>query len=486
MGISTDSNVAQLVESRVRMSIRGYKGNLLVVTWAIDAGWIPAGDEPGVDGHLQALQEYLAARGRPEADNFLLRFGLTVPGTQRGVVPPLKALELNGNGFSDRRKNESAGQIDRLNEVLSLARMFLAGLSPETAQAVRQLADIAVAPVDQASSDWLGQIQCLTPEQSDKVAEIALQSLENVAKPVQELGVDLLESLACFRFEPLGSDICRLIRTKEIFWLPGLFRDAGESEAMVLLDLLEQANETLAINHLLLCVAWTRSNVAVERFRHWSQQPPSWASLLHVPPAEYLPSAGWCLNANGERRDLISMNCHRLRPADEAAPDSIRCFIPCSQKCPGCESRIVVLFDFMTIQTELPENAPVKVYCCLYCSIFAPTFVRYFRDQSWELLASEATNLRASDFVFETRYVALVSKKHPPFASAKVFELDDATAIGGVPMWFQDAEYPRCPTCGDWMTFLAQHDNSAVQHEGIFYAFFCPSCKISAVNYQQT
>ena len=486
MDHTANSGVVHLIESRVHTTIRGYRGNLLAMKWAIDAGWIPNGDEPGVNGYLQALRDHLAATGRLETDDFLLRFALTVPGTQRGVVPPLKALELNGNGFTDRRKKEAAGQIDRLNEVLSLAKSFLAGLSHDTLQALRKLADIAVAPVEKVSSEWLDQIQRLSPEESGKVAQIALKSLENIAKPVQEFGVDLLESLACFRFEPLGSDICRLLRTNGIFWLPSLYHDAGESEAMALLDLLEEANDTLAINHLLLCVAWTRSTAAVERLSDWSQKPPSWASRLHVTPADYLPSAGWCLDASGERRDLISMNCHRLLPADEAAPNAIRCFVPYRQKCPSCESPTVALFDFTTIQPELPENAPVKIYCCLYCSMFAPTFVRYFLDQSWEWLPFEAANPRTFDFVIKPRKVSLAIDKCPPFASAKVFDLDDATAIGGVPMWLQDAEYPHCPTCGDWMTFLAQHDNSAVQNEGLYYAFFCPTCKVSAVNFQQT
>ena len=486
MDISTNGNVAQIVESRVRMTIRDYRGNLLCVTQAIDEGWIPKGGEPGIDKHLQALREYLAATGRPETDDFLLRFALTVPGTQRGVVPPVKALELNGNGFTDRRKDESAGQIDRLSDVLSIARLFFTGLSTDTSHALCQLTDIAVAPEKKASPDWLGQIQSLSTEESGKVAEIALHCLENIAKPVQELGVDLLESLACFRFEPLGSDICRLLRTKEIFWPASLYRDSGESEAKALLGLLDEANDLLPLNHLLLCVAWTRGIAAEESFRDWSQRPPSWASLLHVPPSDYLPSAGWGLNVNGERHDLISKNCHQLRPSDDAAPDAIPCLVACEQTCPGCKLPVVVLFDFTIIQAHLPKNAPVKIYFCVYCSMFAPTFVRYFPDQSWELLASEVTNPRTSDFIIEPRYVALVNEKCPPLASAKVFELNDATAIGGVPMWLQDAEYPHCPTCGEWMTFLAQHDNSAVQNEGFYYAFFCPSCTISAVNYQQT
>ena len=483
---STNSNVAHLIELRVHRTIQSYLGNLLCVSAAIDAGWVPNGDEPGIVEHLLSLKEYLAATGRSGADDFLLRFALTVPGTQRGVVPPVQALELNGNGFSDRRKRESAGQIDRLNEVLCLARRFLAGLSLDTSSALRQLAEIASAPVDTGSSDWLGQIQSLSTQESDKVAEIAINCLESTASPVHELGIDLLESLACFRFEPLGAGICHSLRSKGIFWVASLFRDEGDSEAKALLRLLEGATDLGTINALLLCVVWTRSQVAVQSFRDWSQYPPSWASLLHVPPSDYPPSAGWCLNAKGERHDLISMNCFRLRPADAAAPDVIPCLVPNQQSCPGCKLPAVALFDFTTFHSKLPESAPVKIYCCLYCSTFAPIFVQYFLNHSWEWIAPEAASPRTSDFNVMPRYVAPDKIKCPPFASEKVFELDDATLIGGAPMWLQDAEYPYCPACKVRMTFLAQHDNSAVQNEGIYYAFFCPDCQISAVNYQQT
>jgi hypothetical protein len=64
--------------------------------------------------------------------------------------------------------------------------------------------------------------------------------------------------------------------------------------------------------------------------------------------------------------------------------------------------------------------------------------------------------------------------------------LDDASTVGGVPMWLQDAEYPRCIECDRYMSFLAQHDNGPLGEEGIYYAFYCARCRISAVSYQQT
>jgi hypothetical protein len=64
--------------------------------------------------------------------------------------------------------------------------------------------------------------------------------------------------------------------------------------------------------------------------------------------------------------------------------------------------------------------------------------------------------------------------------------LDDSSTLGGVPMWVQDTDHPRCVECGRVMTFLAQHDNGPLKEEGVYYAFFCSSCYIVAVNYQQT
>jgi hypothetical protein len=53
-------------------------------------------------------------------------------------------------------------------------------------------------------------------------------------------------------------------------------------------------------------------------------------------------------------------------------------------------------------------------------------------------------------------------------------------------MWLQDAEFTRCLECSRIMTFLAQHDNGPLGEEGVYYAFFCPGCHVSAVTYQQT
>jgi hypothetical protein len=98
-----------------------------------------------------------------------------------------------------------------------------------------------------------------------------------------------------------------------------------------------------------------------------------------------------------------------------------------------------------------------------------------------------ATSLaRTVELPPEARYLAREVTDCPPFAPANVFEMDDATTIGGMPMWLQEADYPRCPTCAERMRFLAQHDKSAIRGEGLYYALYCPDCRVVAVNYQQT
>gem|GEM_PF-6006732 len=86
----------------------------------------------------------------------------------------------------------------------------------------------------------------------------------------------------------------------------------------------------------------------------------------------------------------------------------------------------------------------------------------------------------------EVRDLACEATEYPPFAPANLFEFNDGTTLGGMSMWLQDADYPRCPVCAERIRLLAQHDNSALEEEGIYYALYCPDCGIVAVNYQQT
>lgn len=478
--------VKKIIESQVLRAISGYQGNLLAVKSAIEANVIPTGNEPGVSELLNALRTYLALNGAPEDDAFLLRYALTVPGQFRGIVPPMLVLESDRGGFSERRKIEAAGQVSRLKEVLELARSFLPWLSPVNSQALQELTDIVTRISAKGSSELIDQVRNLTVEESRELAVVALTHIKKEETSISDLGKELLEALVCFRVEPLSHGIHSVLLEKRLFWPASLYRDAEKFVTQKLLGLLNDADDSLAANHLLLCVAWTRNQLAEESFRGWFQNLPRWGSFLNVPPAEYPPFAGWSLNAKGKRIDLISLRCHRLRPVAAITDESITCLAPSELSCPRCTAQAAVLFDFSSVAEILPQDAPVRVICCLYCSILSPNFVKYSNDGSFEWLAIDETTPRELETPLSARYVALETTECPPFASANVFELDDASTIGGIPMWLQDAEYPQCPGCSERMTFLAQHDNSSNEDEGLYYVFFCGSCQISAVNYQQT
>jgi hypothetical protein len=60
--------------------------------------------------------------------------------------------------------------------------------------------------------------------------------------------------------------------------------------------------------------------------------------------------------------------------------------------------------------------------------------------------------------------------------------------VGGLATWVQDAEYPACPECSRTMPLVGQISNDDFMEygEGIYYAFHCAGCGVTATNYQQS
>ena len=117
MSQSDDDVVTRLLDSHTRRAISRFGGSLSKVSMAIVTRLDTQGSRARSRAHLEALRGHLVATGVAEDDAFLLRYALTVPGMFRGIVPPLMVLEPNRNGFSERRKREAGGQVNRLCEV---------------------------------------------------------------------------------------------------------------------------------------------------------------------------------------------------------------------------------------------------------------------------------------------------------------------------------------------------------------------------------
>lgn len=490
-GHGTDP-VAHLLEMHAADALRSYIGNLSAVVHAVENNWVPAKDDSGVAEFLVTLRQYLADTGHPEDDDFLLRYGLTVPGTQRGIVPPLMVLEEKRGGFSARRQREAEGLIRRLREVLSIGRFFFLHLDGDSQQAILELTALCNLLPRARDAELLLEFRQLTEVQAEQLAAEAMRCVDAEDKRLADVGTQILQRLACSRDAGLTEDTCVALIARGIFWPSSLYRDASESVASRLQDLIDRGPDELALNHLLLSLVWTRSDAAHQTFRSWSQNVPQWAESLNVSLEEYLLSAGWCLDEAGNRRDVISLSCFRLVRPTDAATANVICRKTLIHKCPSCGGRQGVLFDF----TEANEDrftgalveAPRRVICCLHCSCYGSVFTRYHADGTTDWLFPVEPN----EFAYRDSnspkpcYRTLEPSHIPPFANAQAYDLADASTLGGIPMWLQDAEFPRCIDCGHFMTFLAQHDNGPLGEEGIYYAFFCPDCRVAVVTYQQT
>ncbi len=492
MDTHANDPVTRLLEMHAADKLRSYSGNLTAVAHAVENKWVPSNDDPGVSEFVESLQRYSADSGYSEDDSFLLRYGLIVPGRQRGIVPPMMVLEENRGGFSARRMREAEGQISRLREALAVGRFFFSGLDGDTQDAILSLADLCNRLPRASDEELLLQFRQLGEVQAERLGTEAMRCVDSEDKSLGEVGTRILQRLSCYREDGLSGAICNSLIVRNVFWPSSLYRDASESVASRLVDLIEQGPDQLALNHLLLALAWTRSETATEAFRTWSHDPPRWAASLHVPPEEYLPSAGWCLDEAGSRCDLVSLECYRLAAPTDAATANVTCPTTLGASCPSCGGPQGLLFDFAKADegrfAGALAEAPRRVLCCLHCSCYGTVFTRYFPDNSFEWLSP----VEQSEFAYadgdspEPCYRALETSLLPPFAYAEPYDFSDASTLGGIPMWLQDAEFPRCIDCGRYMTFLAQHDNGPLSEEGVYYAFFCAGCRIAAVTYQQT
>lgn len=486
-----------LFDQHSTSSLGRYRQNLEFLLAIAERGDIPEAEDTVVQPLVDELRRHMAAAGTPETDDFLLRFGLTVPGAMKGIKPPLAVLAPGRGGFSEARIRMSAAQVGRLREALDLARWCFGDLGPDTFSQLRAIVARLVALPDSSGTVWVEAHAGLPDDEAAKLVERAIQCLDAPGTPLQELGLGILCSLAAFREGGLGEATFELWR-RGIFSPPNLYLDAPEAVGEEIIASLGGAQEQLSLNHRLLALAWTRGEAARRAFAQWLRVPPAWGPSLHVPAEDYLPSAGWTLDAAGQRRDLIATPCYRFAsevdaPADasEAGPE-VPCRVSLAERCPACGGDLRWLFDF----SQLPESffsggraeAPRRVLACLGCALYCTVFTRYLPDGGAEW--HPATECEETDRVDLGPAVTLrlLWRPQPPFAAAEPFRIADATSLGGVPMWVQDAEYPRCPDCRDLMAFLAQLDNSSLPQaeEGIFYSFFCAHCRTAAVSYQQT
>jgi hypothetical protein len=482
--------VTKIVSASLMEALRSYQGNLQSVEHVVSNGWLPDANNSAVRQHIDTLKQFLRSSGNSEDDDFILRHALTVPGRRRGIVPPLLVLEPNRMGFSVKRQRESAGQVQRLREALEIGRQLDPNLSSDTEQAIKRLADLSSRTDFPKDFELLDCFQQLTPPESGEIAERALAFLRGQHRTLEEIGTKLLQQLACFRHSPLDESTCNELVDRRTFWPASMYRDSGDTVASQLLGLMEQANEIASLNPLLLCLAWTRSSIAKLAFQEWLSSPPKWSAILRVEPAEYAKSASWYPSLNDDPETLIYASCYRLELSESGKGQTVKCRKRLKKECEGCGGPIYCLFDFSSVSDSFFErglpHAPRRVLGCLHCACFGPSFIQNQSGETRQIVGAAETRSWEESDTYKPVTRTLHERPIPPFACAEPFAFDDCSTLGGCPSWLQGAEYPNCIECGSLMKFLAQHDNGAVGEEGLYFAFYCATCSMTAVTYQQT
>src|ERR1019366_6449380 len=246
--------------------ITGYRANMELALEMAENGWLPSEtDERG-----EVLDRHLAAAGHSGVDGFLLRVGLTVPGIQRGIRPPLLVLNEGRGGLSTPRLAEAQGQVVRLTEALAVGRYWKPNLSHSPREALAELTTLTSRRPAQSTRSLQIDLYCqMSTFEASELASVALDLVNDRKKELRRIGRDIVQRIACFRHQPLDSAVTTTLAQQRVFWPASLYRDADESVASVLLKILDGSPDAGSVNHLLLALAWTRSSVARDAFVSW-------------------------------------------------------------------------------------------------------------------------------------------------------------------------------------------------------------------------
>lgn len=332
----------------------------------------------------------------------------------------------------------------------------------------------------------------LTQNERDRMERYAVELLE------QEEDTDqaemILLSLACFTGGEIRQGLEAFMH-EEMYHPAILYKDAGAEIRDQLMEKVE--SDAANRNHLLLTLAWIGDEAVVSKFAAWRQSPPEWASALYQPPEAYARFAGWELDAEGGQRWLFHRECYPFKVAEApGAPAAVTMLQTGTQSCPWCGGGLTVLFDFDLQHPQLEfmklPGKRLRIAACMHCNCYGTVYMKADLEggYSWSeynVVPEYLPDHGGGTYEADWREMQLLEQPAGTYESAEWTLEAPASQIGGHPAWIQDADYPACPCCSRTMTFVAQADMGQVaEDEGIYYAFVCRECLITAVNYQQT
>ena len=306
---------------------------------------------------------------------------------------------------------------------------------------------------------------------------------------------EVLRNLTCLRPGTLDEFHPTLVSLR-IFNPPVIYQGGSADVGARILDELPGENP----DHLLLALAWIGGDGVQDAFRGWREDPPGWATELHIPPHRYAEQAGWEPTGDGTRRDLFVRTCHPLvQPGDRVRDASIaRVVADHEGTCRWCGRRMTTMIDLNLASPALSYlrlgGRRLRIATCDVCTCYGTVFTDIDLDgaSSWH------EGNRKPGFLPDgtadwprMRPGSLGFGDEPrPWLEAADWLVPGVrfSQVGGYPTWVQDAEYPHCPRC-DWaMPFVAQISNGDWDEyaKGIYHMFVCRDCGVAATSYQQS
>lgn len=210
--------------------------------------------------------------------------------------------------------------------------------------------------------------------------------------------------------------------------------------------------------------------------------------------------AGWELTSLGERRNLFYAESYELVPFERthgnADMETIVCITPHEDKCGWCDLPLLTavelnLYDQRFGFIGVPGER-LKFALCQRCSQFETTFFQMDTKgkSTWFPLPLGAGSTLKDEPVLEIApvgYAFGLRLRRSAYETLCYPFSPCVSQIGGFPTWLQGEQFPVCPTCKKTMMFVAQLTNADFPYpEGTIYLHFCPDCRVSAANFQQT
>ncbi len=304
-----------------------------------------------------------------------------------------------------------------------------------------------------------------------------------------DLAEHICQSLATFTEFDLDRFLESFVAAR-LYYPSVMFRYASPRICEILVERLKSDHENR--NHILCALAWIGDSSVASLFASWRKEPPSWRRSLHVPPENYAHQAGWEIDEAGKRRNLYSTPCRVIQKAPIQSASKIAIATKSTASCRWCNNSLVNLFDFSECENEMVEG-PHRIATCSRCSCYGPVFAE-LDSSGFGAWCPENPRPSYLPESFEdwpelpNVTLSIVPTPRLPFHATDWCAEPVVSQVGGLPTWIQDAEYPSCVRCQRTMRFVAQlaHDEIESPSEGIYYAFYCASCRLTATSYQQS